>query len=231
MERPSDLYDRDREWSDLVAFAVQGGAGTHLGLVRGRRRQGKSFLLRRLAAATGGFHYQAVEEERSQALRSFGAALGAHLSVPGGQLAFGDWEEAVRAVTDLQRNVRPALVVLDEFPYLLTHSPELPSVLQRAIDRSRDGGPPVRLVLCGSARSIMTRLLTGAQALRGRASHDVMVSAFDYRTAAQFWGIPAASVAFLVHAVIGGTPVTGTCYRPSLRAGPATWHGGWQLGH
>ena len=76
MERPADLYDRDREWSDLVAFAVQGGAGTHLGLVRGRRRQGKSFLLRRLAAATGGFYYQAVEEERSQALRSFGAALG-----------------------------------------------------------------------------------------------------------------------------------------------------------
>jgi DNA-binding transcriptional ArsR family regulator len=141
--------------------------------------------------------------------------------VPGGQLAFGDWEEAVRAVTDLQRNVRPALVVLDEFPYLLTHSPELPSVLQRAIDRSRDGGPPVRLVLCGSALSIMARLLTGAQALRGRASHDVMVSAFDYRTAAQFWGIPAASVAFLVHAVIGGTPG----YRDLLPAKPPSRSG------
>jgi hypothetical protein len=58
--------------------------------------------------------------------------------------------------------------VLDEFPYLLTHSPELASVLQRAIDRSRDGGPRVRLVLCGSALSIMARLLTGGQALRGR---------------------------------------------------------------
>jgi len=67
----------------------------------------------------------------------------------------------------------------------------------------------------------MARLLTGAQALRGRASHDVMVSAFDYRTAAQFWGIPAASVAFLVHAVIGGTPG----YRDLLPAKPPSRSG------
>ena len=126
--------------------------------------------------------------------------------MPGGRLAFASWEEALRAVTDLRRLDRPALVVLDEFPYLLTHSPELASLLQRTIDESREDGPPVRLVLCGSALSVMARLLTGTQALRGRASHDVVVGTFDYRTAAEFWDITASSVAFLVHAVLGGTP-------------------------
>lgn len=216
MDRPPELFDRDREWSDLVAFASQPGPGTSLALVRGRRRQGKSFLLRRLAGAVGGFYYQALEEERSQALSGFGAALGAHLAVPGGRLAFGDWEEVFEAVTQFRPSDRPALVILDEFPYLLTHSPELPSVLQRSIDRSQDGGPPVRLVLCGSALSVMARLLKGSQALRGRASHDVVVGMFDYRTAAEFWGIDLPAVAFLVHAVLGGTPG----YRDLLPARP-----------
>jgi AAA+ ATPase superfamily predicted ATPase len=205
MDRPDDLFDREREWHDLVAFATSRGPGTRLAIVRGRRRQGKSFLLRRLAAASGGFYYQAVTEERVQALSSLGAALGAHLGVPGGRLAFASWDDALEALSSIPGSRAP-LVVIDEFPYLLAHSPELPSVLQRFIDRSRDGGPTLRLVLCGSALTVMAQLLAGPQALRGRASHDLVIDAFDYRTAAQYWDIDDPTTAFRVHAVLGGTP-------------------------
>lgn len=204
MDRPDDLFDREAEWADLVAFAQQTGPGTRLALVRGRRRQGKSFLLRRLATAVGGFYYQALEQERPQALDAFGAAMGAYLGVPGGRLAFAGWDDAIGAITQVRRD--HPLIVIDEFPYLLAHSPELPSVLQRHIDASRDAGPPVRLVICGSALSVMASLLEGSHALRGRASHDVSLGTFDYRTAAAFWGIKDAKVAFHVHAVLGGTP-------------------------
>jgi len=217
VRRPPELFDRDQEWEDLDAFATQPGPGLRLALVRGRRRQGKSFLLRRLASAAGGFYYQALEEDRTQALAGFGRALGAHLAVPGGRLSFDDWDAALGAVAQLRgRGGGPALVVIDEFPYLLTHSPELPSVLQRTIDAARDGGPSVRLIVCGSALSVMAKLLTGAEALRGRATLDVMMRTFDYRDAARFWGIEAAPVAFLVHAVLGGTPG----YRDLLPARP-----------
>ena len=205
MERPPDLFDRVSEWQDLSTFATRPGTGIQLALVRGRRRQGKSFMLRRLVEAAGGFYFQAVEEERSQALASLGSALGQHLQVPGGRLALENWDAALRAVSDLPSQTSPTLVVLDEFPYLLAHSPDLPSVLQRAIDTSRDRGAPLRLVLCGSALSAMAGLLTGSQALRGRASLDVVVRTFDLRTAAGFWGISDPTTAFLVHAVLGGT--------------------------
>ncbi len=75
MERPPDLFDREAEWSDLMDFVQQPGPGKRLALVRGRRRQGKSFLLRRLTAALGGFYYQALEQEPSQALESIRALL------------------------------------------------------------------------------------------------------------------------------------------------------------
>ena len=206
MEKPPELFDREAEWSDLVAFTQQRGAGIRLALVRGRRRQGKSFLLRRIAERTGGFYLQALEQERSQALDGLGRALGEYLAVPGGRLAFNGWDDALAALVQLRRGNQPAVAVIDEFPYLLAHSPELPARLQRHIDASRDRGPAVRLVVCGSALSVMASLLEGAQALRGRATHDLPLGTFDFRTAARFWGIEDPKTAFHVHAVIGGTP-------------------------
>lgn len=216
MDRPAELFDRDTEWSDLVGFAQQPGAGIRLALVRGRRRQGKSFLLRRLTRAVGGFYFQALEQERSQALDGLGAALGEHLAVPGGRLTFDGWDDALGAVATLRQGDEPAVAVIDEFPYLLAHSPELPSLLQRHVDASRDGGPAVRLIVCGSALSVMASLLEGAQALRGRATHDLPLATFDFRTAAAFWGIDDPKAAFHVHAVLGGTPG----YRDLIPANP-----------
>lgn len=216
MERPPELFDREAEWRDLTDFATGDVPGTRLAIVRGRRRQGKSYLLRRLVQATDGFYYQAVEEDRSQALAGLGRALGEFLEVPGGRLALDDWGDALRALGDMPVGRSPLTVVLDEFPYLLNHSPELPSQLQRFIDDTRDGPKALRLILCGSALSVMTKLLEGAQALRGRASIDIVVRTFDYRTAAEFWGIGDPATALLVHAVVGGTPG----YRDLLPAAP-----------
>src|SRR5665647_3170262 len=78
LTKPHDVFARDQEWSDLVDFATSPDPGLRLAIVRGRRRQGKSFLLRRLARACNGFYYQALEEERTQALESFGAAQVGH---------------------------------------------------------------------------------------------------------------------------------------------------------
>ena len=208
LTKPDDVFDRDQEWSDLVEFATSSGPGLRLAIVRGRRRQGKSFLLRRLARACGGFYYQALEEERTQALESFGAALGRHLGVPGGRLAFASWTEAIAALAGAPGvGGRPALAVIDELPYLLAHSPELQSVLQLAVDDRREGGGPAsRLVLCGSALATMSSLLAGSQALRGRAAVDLVVRAFGYRDAGRYWAISDPRVAFLAFAVFGGTP-------------------------
>lgn len=216
MQKPPELFDREAEWDDLVGFVRQRRPGTRLALVRGRRRQGKSFLLRRLTETTGGFYFQALEQERSQALDDLGAALGAYLGIPGGRLAFNGWDDALGALAQLRRGDEPAVAVIDELPYLLAHSPDLPSYLQRHVDAARDRGPAVRLIVCGSALSVMASLLEGAQALRGRATHDLPLGAFDFRTSARFWGIDDPKTAFHVHAVIGGTPG----YRDMITAKP-----------
>jgi hypothetical protein len=224
LERPAALFDRVTEWDDLVRFATEPTTSFRIGVVSGRRRQGKSFILDALARQVGGFYHQAIEEERAPALERLGAAMAADRGLPGGSLSFPDWSALLRTLaepaTQSPATPYPRLVVIDEYPYLLAKSPDIASAIQLAYDASRLGGqPPVRLILCGSAMSVMAGLLSGQRALRGRAVLDLVVDPFDYREAAAFWGVQGdPRLAFLLFCVVGGTPG----YRDLLEMGPPT---------
>lgn len=207
MDRPDDLFDREREWADLTAFVASGQRGLQIGVVYGRRRQGKSFLLRRLVTARRGIYSLALEEARRPALERFGRAVAEALGLPA-LLRFDDWTQALRLALGLDQPGEGRLVVLDEFPYLLHGAPELASAIQAVYDDARNdpGAAAAHLVLCGSAFTIMSKLLSGARPLRGRSRLDLVVPAFDYRTAREFWGITEHEVALRLHAVLGGTP-------------------------
>lgn len=75
ISKPEHIFDREREWTGLAAFAGNGYPGAMLGVVSGRRRQGKSFLLEALASASGGLYFPAVEATEAVSLRAFTAAL------------------------------------------------------------------------------------------------------------------------------------------------------------
>jgi AAA+ ATPase superfamily predicted ATPase len=200
------MFDRDYEWSELVRFVGHSGPEPTLGVVSGRRRQGKTFLLDAICEAAGGFYFAATEATEAESLHQFGTALSHYLgeSVP---RRFADWAEAIETVMTLAGGDKPIPVVLDEFPYLAKASPELPSLIQRAFDPAgRRRATPIRLLLCGSAKSFMSRLLVGSAPLRGRASLELVVPTLDFRLAREFWEITDLKLALLVNAVVGGTP-------------------------
>jgi len=200
------MFDRRQEWEALSAFAQDDKPGATLGVVSGRRRQGKTFLLRALCQATGGFYFAADQAADGESLRQIGVALGDFLGSPA-PLVFEDWHQVVDALLDLGRE-RPIPVVIDEFPYLVAANSRLPSVFQNALaplrderDRSRS-----RLLLCGSSMSFMGRLLSGNAPLRGRAGLELLVPTLDHQLAAEFWEIDDPVTALKVNAIVGGTP-------------------------
>ncbi|GAA1692677.1 ATP-binding protein [Glycomyces endophyticus] len=205
MDKPSSLFARDSEWRALVRFVNSPEPDLTLGIVSGRRRQGKTFLLQSLTRATGGFYFAAEEATEAESLAQLGTALAAYLRTPG-TFAFTSWKDAFDQVLE---HCRGRTVVIDEFPYLLSASPSLASVIQHQVDSREqpwnDGGR-TRLVLCGSAMSVMGGLLHGNAPLRGRASLELVVKPFDYRTAARFWDADDTRLAMLLHSVTGGTP-------------------------
>jgi uncharacterized protein len=205
MRKPASVFDREWEWDALARFVADPTPGPTLGIVSGRRRQGKSLLLQELCAASGGFYFAATEATATDALRLLGEDLTHHLRSPA-PIAFDTWDRAIDALVDLG-GAEPTPVVLDEFPYLCRAAPELPSIVQRSLGRRTPRRRSAsRLILCGSALSFMGRLLSGTAPLRGRAGLDLTVPTFDFRTAAAFWGIEDRELALKVHSIVGGTP-------------------------
>jgi hypothetical protein len=69
MRKPDHVFDRDAEWTGLVSFASDARPGATLGVVSGRRRQGKSYLLQALASSVGGIYFPALEMTEAVSLR------------------------------------------------------------------------------------------------------------------------------------------------------------------
>ncbi|MEU7766224.1 ATP-binding protein [Nocardia sp. NPDC049190] len=206
MQKPADVFSRDREWESLTRFVTDPAAGATLGVVSGRRRQGKSFLLEAVCEVADGFYFSAQEATDAESLASIGEALTRHLDLVA-PFTPSNWGQVIDVLLRMGAE-RNTPVVVDEFPYLARANPALPSIIQGAYAprRTERTGSRTRLLLCGSALSFMGGLLSGDAPLRGRASLELPIHTLNYRLAADFWGITDPRLALLVHSVVGGTP-------------------------
>ncbi|MEU4228780.1 ATP-binding protein [Nonomuraea sp. NPDC026600] len=229
MHKPAAIVGRDRQWRAMQRFLHGSGAeetqcgSLRLGLVSGRRRTGKTQLLTAVCEAVGGLYIACVQDEGDLAARRrFASAITEHAGLRNTIRGEPEsWERLLRAALETSARVSPAgspaVVVIDEFPYVMANAPQLPSLIQHLYDESQQGrGPGGRLILCGSALSVMHTLLSGTQPLRGRAMMDMRLNALDYREAAQLWHLQDPEVAFRVHACVGGIPG----YRPLMPSVP-----------
>jgi acyl-CoA synthetase (AMP-forming)/AMP-acid ligase II len=71
LEKPEVFFDRDYEWGDLASFVQDHTPGLRIGVVRGRQRHGKSFLLEHLCRAVAGVYTLALRQSRTMALDRF----------------------------------------------------------------------------------------------------------------------------------------------------------------
>lgn len=207
------MFDRAQEWAELSDFVTAAGPDNRLAVMLGRRRQGKSMIVRHLAQAAGGFYFEAAQQSSLQNLADFSAAWARHTGVSG--LSFESWSRVVEHLGALSPLNKPQVITIDEVGYLIDSTPELPSLLQRLFTERPAGG--LRVVLCGSAFAQMQRLLSPNAPLRGRQHRTLQIDPFGYRTAADFWGVSNnPDAAFRLHALIGGTPA----YRRFSTDGP-----------
>lgn len=138
-------------------------------VVWGRRRVGKTRLLVEWCRS-GGIYWVADTSAAPLQLRSFAEAIAGRL--PGfADVDYRDWATLLRR---LAREARAAgfrgPVVIDELPYLLATTPELPTVLQNFVDHEMKQAQLV-LALAGSSQHMMQGLALSPEApLYGRAT-------------------------------------------------------------
>ena len=132
-------------------------------VVYGRRRLGKSTLIKRVLADGDAYFLADRSEEQHQ--RALLAKVMAQVFPDFDKVSYPDWESLLRAIN--YRATCRFTLCLDEFPYLVEQSPELPSVLQKLLDEKSLG---YNIVVCGSSQNMMYGLFLDSTApLYGRA--------------------------------------------------------------
>ncbi|MGM9811429.1 MAG: ATP-binding protein [Muribaculaceae bacterium] len=136
----------------------------------GRRRLGKSTLIKRVLS--DGDAYFLADRSEVQHQRSLLAKVVAQIFPDFDKLTYPDWESLFRAVN--YRADKRFNLCLDEFPYMVEQSPELPSVLQKLVDEKQ---LKYNLVLCGSSYKMMYGLFLDSTApLYGRADEIIRLA-------------------------------------------------------
>ncbi len=159
------FLNRKAELSALAGLGPNGG----LAVVWGRRRIGKTRLLLEWCERERGV-YTVADQSSAEDQRAYFARAIAEVLPGFDDVTYPSWERLLsRLATDAaaRRFHRP--IVIDEAPYLVASSPELPSVLQRWIDHDARRAR-LRVALAGSSQRMMQGLVLDHDApLFGRA--------------------------------------------------------------
>ena len=193
--RRSELAHLERWWTDSSREPVA---------LYGRRRVGKSWLLRRFADGKPAVVLVGREASPRSQFGRFAIELEPLLGV---RPVIDDLADLIRVLFQAARNER-LLVIIDEFPYLLPSTSaaarrELTSVaavMEEERDRSR-----LKLVLCGSLVGQMESLLAERAPLRGRLQ-PMQLHPMAFAEASMFMPTMESEGRFERFAIAGGMP-------------------------
>lgn len=169
-------------------------------VVYGRRRLGKSALVRHaIRERSDAIYWQATEETADAQRADFVST--ATETFPFLEDVKPEWEALLRAL-----GRQDAVVVIDEFPYLVESDGAVPSKFQRVWDTSLEE-TAMTLVLVGSSISIMEeKVLGGGSPLYGRRTAAIDLPPLGLGDAARFYPADDPDGILQSWAIFGGTP-------------------------
>jgi AAA+ ATPase superfamily predicted ATPase len=169
-------------------------------VVYGRRRCGKSALLREVLKA-GSVIFTADLREQPLQLHALAKLMSTHIH-GFDRVIYPDWETLLLSYNrSLQTKVT---LCLDEFPYLVKNSPELPSLIQKLMDEREKLN--FHLVLCGSSQQMMEGIAINSNSpLYGRSNEILRIGPMALKYLAEYLKLPATD-AIEEFGVWGGVP-------------------------
>lgn len=198
------FFNRERELSFLASQCRDDRAA--LIVVYGRRRTGKTSLIRHFTRDRRAVFYVADTASRSDQLAAFSRAAFQGVGEESlGETRFSDWETALRFVASRAVD-EPLLLVMDEFSYLCDSDGSLPSVIQRLWDAELRHSR-LHIVICGSYVSFMEREVLGMKnPLYGRRTGTWRLEPFDFAEARLFFPERSVGDQLGLYGVFGGIP-------------------------
>ncbi|GIH69926.1 ATP-binding protein [Sphaerimonospora thailandensis] len=178
------------------------------GLIWGRRRVGKTSLIRRFAEGRRLVFYTGAGSAPAFELAQFSREVAAAL--PDGLRRldvnpYRDWYDAFEHLA-AQAEQEPLLLVLDEFPELTAMSPDLPGIMRAVLDRIQ-GRTKLRILLSGSSVRAMWEMQEYRAPLYGRFDLTLQLHPFRPHEAALMLPRLSPEDRARVYGIVGGVPL------------------------
>ena len=189
-----EMYDSDR---------------FEMAVVYGRRRVGKSELIKKFCENKPTIHFAAVENSAAYNLSAFATSIfnakgNVDLPIPNPEYAH-DYVKLLDYLVDISQKQK-IILVIDEYPYLAKAEKAFSSILQKYIDNSFSKTNSM-LILCGSSMSFMENQVLGYKSpLYGRRTAQFKIEPFDYVEASRFVDNYSQQDKLLTYGIFGGTP-------------------------
>jgi len=197
----------NRDYEQETLHRLLAGGGSHLVLLTGRRRIGKTYLLAGMWPREVSFLYTASKTtgaiNRQQLVRELARWSGESLYPED----YPTWRALFHQLLTL-RAPEPLVIILDEFQYLAEEEGgigALSSELNAVWERRRDARP-LLLILSGSAVGTMEALAAGGAPLYGRFDWQRRLGPFGYHHAAEMAPFESLRDRALAYGIFGGTP-------------------------
>lgn len=174
-----------------------------LSVIYGRRRVGKTYLIKEFLKDKKGYYFVALESNALINLSLLSIAVYEACGNLKGLPDFLDFESAFRFLFEYAKENR-IVFVIDEYPYLAQTTEYVSSLLQKLIDEYRDNSK-LFLILCGSSMSFMeNQVLAYKSPLYGRRTSQLKINPFNYLDAAKFVESYSYKEKAIVYGLTGG---------------------------
>ncbi len=194
--REAELSALEREYTRSSSFVV----------IYGRRRVGKTTLIKEFIKDKSALYFLATEEVESLARKRLLSAVAAYTGQDYlGKATLNDWVDIFSIIVNHNRGQRKILVI-DEFQYLVQANPAFTSIFQKIWDETLSKSNTM-VILCGSLISLMTtRVLNYSSPLYGRRTAQIRLMPFKFSELRA--GLPQKTFKDLVdlYALTGGVP-------------------------
>jgi len=194
-----DFFGRNIELAKLEKMYKN--ANFEFAVIYGRRRVGKTTLIREFIQKKKAIFFAANESSAEDNLRHLSKCIGGKTTSP----VFNNFDSALSAVFELAQNER-IIFVIDEFPYLAESFRGVSSLLQILIDHNKDK-TKLMLILCGSSMSFMENQVLGHKSpLYGRRTAQFKILPFTFFEALPFLTKYKPTEKALLYGITGGVP-------------------------
>ena len=168
--REDELLRLNNEYVNDSSFVV----------IYGRRRVGKTTLIKEFIKNKTAFYFLATEEIESQSIKRMAGVIARQTNNSLLQKAvFTDWLDLFQTIADYETGKKKVLVI-DEFPYLVKTNPAFPSILQNAWDEILKE-KNVMLILSGSFIGMMQKYaLSYDSPLYGRRTSQIRLTPLPF---------------------------------------------------